>query len=290
MAEKKVVAPKLALSSARKRTLLIGVGALAVTGVILSIVDVDSQIAAAPFFAIPVLVAAVLWDTLGGLVAGMLAGTAINAIGTSTNAPLRWEHGFFAFGLLGAWALRQIAGEVVGREAGDLVDPITGLHNARFFLRDIDLEVARAHHYDAIFSVVVIDLPVASLERLPRRWRMWAIKDIARALKDALRTVDKVVYATDETRHRFVLILPETAADGATIVLYRLAERVATILQLQGGNLGVNDLTQTIITLPGNETELKELREQFKLIDRRDHPEEDYGEVDRRQRPDQVVL
>ena len=62
------------------------------------------------------------------------------------------------------------------------------------------------------------------------RRRRNTLRQLGQLLSDSVRTVDRAVHSHDGERHRIVVVLPETAAEGARIFTDRLATRVAAFL------------------------------------------------------------
>ena len=81
------------------------------------------------------------------------------------------------------------------------------------------------------------------------------------------------MHAHDGDRHRIVVVLPETAAEGARIFTDRLATRISAFLGQRGATTNETAVSRQAITFPGDEVPLQRLREEFAEIERREHPE-----------------
>jgi diguanylate cyclase (GGDEF)-like protein len=236
---------------------------------------VETAEVAAILFFIPIFVAFVFWDWVGGLIAaaGAIAGYvalrygAIHAVGSGRFIGLIFSRSiaFLAFGAIGGLANQQLKGSLTKLDLYDQIDDDTGLFNARYFLQDTDLEVSRSRRYQTIFSVTVVDVPAEAIDTLGRRRRKNMLRQLGRLLADSVRTVDRAVHARDDGRHRVVVVLPETGAEGARIFTERLAARLGELFHAQ--------LASQAITYPDDEHLLERLRTEFVEIERREHPE-----------------
>jgi GGDEF domain-containing protein len=231
---------------------------------------------------IPVFLAFAFYDMLGGLAGAAVASavyillrlSAIKAVGAGSFVGLIIERviGYFLFGFLGGLANRQLRASLTKLDLYDQIDDATGLFNARFLVSDTDLEMSRSKRYRSVFSVAVVDVPVASFEALPGRGRARALKDLGRALRDSVRTVDRAAHGDDGTWHRFAVILPETGTEGAAIFLGRMADQVSGFLGAKGLPLSAEKLRSTAVTFPDDESAMTALRDSFANIDKAEHP------------------
>jgi GGDEF domain-containing protein len=277
--------PPKGLSYNQVRILMLvgGLALLAITAGVNYVRRVETAEVAAILFFIPIFVAFVFWDWKGGLIAAALATVgyvalrypAIEAIGAGRFTSLIFSRAvaFFAFGAIGGLANQQLRGSLTKLDLYDQIDDETGLFNARYFLQDTDLEMSRARRYQTLFSVSSVDVPAAPLHDLGRRRRRNTLRQLGQLLADSVRTVDRAVHAQDGDRHRFVVVLPETGAEGAQIFTDRLATRVAAFLGQRGVAVNETAVSRLTITFPGDEGPLQQLREEFADIERREHPE-----------------
>src|SRR5205807_96489 len=147
---------------------------LGLTAVVTYVRRVETAEVAAILFFMPIFVAFVFWDWIGGLVvaAGAIAGyialrePAIHALGSGKFIGLIFSRSiaFLAFGAIGGLANQQLEASLTKLDLYDQVDDDTGLYNARFFLQDTDLEVSRSRRYQTIFSVTVVDVPSEAID------------------------------------------------------------------------------------------------------------------------------
>lgn len=271
-------------AKARQLVLGAGLGILALTTVISLIRRVETVEVIGTTLFIPILIAFVFWGLKGGLIAGAFAGLAyaalrypaIDAVGAGDFIPLILGRMFayLAFGGIGGWADKQLEASLNKLELYDQVDDYTGLFNARFFVQDADLELSRSKRYQTVFSVSVVDFPVAPLQKLSRRQRQAIRTDLGRMLKDAVRTVDRAAHGFDGKRHRFASVLPETGPEGARIFTDRLADRVRAYLVEKGVTIAPEDVGALALTFPDDgDAPFQQLKEEFTAIDRHEHPE-----------------
>ncbi|HVM07674.1 MAG TPA: hypothetical protein VM345_04360 [Acidimicrobiales bacterium] len=267
-------------ASTRRLILGGGVAVLLLVAAILFFRRVDTVEVLAVLLFIPVFLAAVIWNLPGGAIGGALASAAyaalrldaIDAVGGGRFIGLLTTRtiGYLAFGLLGGWAVHQLERSLEKLDIYDLIDDDTKLFNARFFLQETDLEMARAQRYKTLFSVAFVDIPASAIDALARRKRTGLLLDLGRALHGAIRTVDRGIHARMGGVHRVAVICPETGPEGAEIFRSRLHEQLASFL----GGRGVKaELSSTAITFPGGDHELGRLRGEFERVEREEHPE-----------------
>ncbi|RDI94944.1 diguanylate cyclase [Meiothermus sp. QL-1] len=123
-------------------------------------------------------------------------------------------------------------------EEAALTDELTGLYNRRAFEQRLVEEVERARRYCYPLSLLVLDLrnfkPIN--DRLGHAMGDRALVAVARALRQSQRGADLVFrWGGDE----FVVLLPQTDAEGAQAAASRLSEAVSRVC-LEGICLLVN--------------------------------------------------
>jgi GGDEF domain-containing protein len=271
------------MSYAQARALLIA-GGLAVLGLVALIMylrRVETVEVVAVLLFVPVFLAFVTWDVVGGLVSAVVASgiylalrrSAIQAVGASTFTGLIASRvvGLVVFGVVGGWANGLLRASLTKLDLYDQIDDDTGLFNARYFVLQADLEKARSDRYKTFFSVAVIDVPVAWLDRLGRRQQRKLLRDLGRVLHDSIRTIDRAVHCVNDDAHRIAVIMPETGPEGARIFADRLSTSLLRWLGDNGAS-AVGPLDASTATIPPDEATLATLREQFAAIVELEHP------------------
>jgi hypothetical protein len=268
---------------ARVLVLVAGLIILLVTAGVMYVRRVETVEVVAILFFLPVFVAFVFWDVIGGAVAGVLASggyvllrlPAIHAVGGRHFFGLIVSRSlaFMAFGVIGGIADRQLEASLTKLDQYDQVDDDTGLYNARFLVQDTDLETSRAQRYNSIFSVAVVDVPAPALAALGRRRQREVLGRLGEALRDSVRSVDRPVHSRDGERHRMAVVLPETGKDGVGVFTDRLASRLTELLTSRGVDLSGGGVVATTFTFPDDEAGLRRLRDEFAAVDRVEHPE-----------------
>lgn len=269
--------------AARKTILAVGSVFLLAVAAIMWVRGVDPVEVGGTLLFLPVFVGLVLGRIRGGLALGALAAAAyfalrypaIQAVGVDRFGGLLATRGlaYLAFGGVGGWAFSELERSLNKLELHDQIDDESGLHNARFFVHETGLEVARSKRYHTVFSVVHAEIPAPPLEKLPRRRRQAVLRAVGAQLTGAARNVDRVVHARDDGRHRLVLVLPETGKEGAQIVAERMAHGVVAILSQRGVKMDPSHVKRQVVTYPGDDDALEELRREFEAIDHEEHPQ-----------------
>lgn len=270
------------LGYARTRRLLVltGLAVLAVVCAVMYARRVDSIEVVATLLFVPIFLGFVFRGVLGGVVTAVAAIAvytalrypAVDAVGVGEFMGLLVSRSaaYLIFGTIGGWSTQVLESSLIKLELYDEVDDDTGLFNARHLLHQTDLEMARARRYQTIFSVVLLDLPAASFAALPSRARRAVLRDLGRLLGEGVRTVDHVVHVRDGDVHRFVIVLPETAHDGAEIFRGRFDDRVRAYLAERGVQVD-GQVPASALTFPGDDEAFEALRVEFTEIDARQH-------------------
>jgi predicted signal transduction protein with EAL and GGDEF domain len=267
----------------RARLLLVfaGLGILSVVTIIMYVRSVDTVEVVATLLFVPIFLGFLFFRVPGGLIAAVGASVvyvvlrlpAIEAVGFAEFAGLIMSRCFayLVFGLLGGWSNQVLEDSLDKLELYDEIDDATGLFNARAFIQDTELEVARAARYETLFSISVVDLPVGPIAALGRRRHDAILRGLGRRLADSVRNVDRVAHARDDSSRIFAAILPETSARGGEMLSERLADAVHGFLVSQGVEIERAKVSHRTITVPGDEEALSALRRQFAEIDAHQH-------------------
>ena len=106
-----------------------------------------------------------------------------------------------------------------------LTDPLTGLHNRRFFENTLDQELRRCQRYGRAFSLIIADI-----DRFKRVNDLFGhdsgdevIKQVGGLLRDSLRSMDMVTRIGGE---EYGILLPETPPNSISVVTHRLLKNV----------------------------------------------------------------
>jgi len=273
----------MSYTQARRLLVAVGVGVLGVLALVMFARRVEAVEVVAVLLFVPVFLALLRWDLAGGLAAAAVASvayiamraSAIDAVGASrfTGLIVARAIGYFVFGALGGWANAYLRASLTKLDLYDQIDDLTGLFNARAFVLGTDFEMARARRYQSIFAVVVVDIPDAPLERLPRRAYVRLLRELGRLLGGSVREVDRMAHGRGNAHHRLAAILPETGPEGARVFAARLADRMAEFLGGRGIALDAGGLRVVALTYPDDEDALAQLRREFATIDNVEHPE-----------------
>lgn len=105
-------------------------------------------------------------------------------------------------------------------------DPLTGLHNRRYFEEAVRREIARAHRHDQPFAILILD--VNGLRRVNNRFGHLAgdelLRRVAEFLRRNTREIDeKIRWGGDE----FLILMPQTDLLQAARRAERLKEALA---------------------------------------------------------------
>jgi diguanylate cyclase (GGDEF)-like protein len=110
-------------------------------------------------------------------------------------------------------------------------DPLTGVSNRRALDETLESMFAMMHRYEHPFSVVLLDIDRFK-QMNQEQGHLYGdrmLKSVARLLDDSVRDTDLVARHGGE---EFVIVMPQTMLDGATIFAERLRRRVEQQLPL----------------------------------------------------------
>jgi diguanylate cyclase (GGDEF)-like protein len=109
------------------------------------------------------------------------------------------------------------------------IDPLTGVGTRRVLEKALKAECSRASRYNRHFSIAILDLDKFKEinDKAGHAVGDNALQHVARVMRENIRETDVVItrYGGDE----FVLLIPETKIEDATILLERLREQVGRI-------------------------------------------------------------
>jgi two-component system, cell cycle response regulator len=111
-----------------------------------------------------------------------------------------------------------------------VVDPVTGIWNQKFVEALIGQEANRAVRYHRPLSVLVVELDHAEHihNELGQSQLNVLMTDITEALGRAIRDTDTLGFLEAERQPHFVIILPETDRQGATLAADKIRRAIAS--------------------------------------------------------------
>ncbi|HEY5652432.1 MAG TPA: hypothetical protein VIW46_13380 [Acidimicrobiia bacterium] len=247
---------------ARAVLLATGVGLIALIALTAFIRDVDRVEIVATLMYAPILAGMLSFGLSGGLALGLTAagvyiGLRLPAIDLVGIAPLAGTIlsrvlGFVAFGTLGGWAADQIRRALDRYELIDEIDQDSGLGNVRAIVNSIARESSRARRYATPFSVVTTTFDDIGTGRKSRT----QLRELGAKVAASIRASDHAAHVRTDDAHQIILVLPETAEEGATTV-------AANLGLLVGGVVNRDVVTETI-TDDGDDTDpLSALRDRL---------------------------
>jgi len=275
--------PGLRYLDARRLVVGGGTALLAIMAVLAWAQGVDPAEAVGVALYMPVFLAAALLGPAEGIGVAVLASAAyiglripaIKVVGLSRlSGLLATRVGFYlAFGAIIGFAAHRLNASLSHLERHDMVDDVTGLHNARWFLQATDAEMNRVQRaldpdrgflgYGSVFSVVAASVDNGVFDG---REGARLLASVGAQMAKGLRRSDRPVHAADDVHH-FVLLLPGTATVGAGVVAERTVQRLRDLLAGKAA-----DVTSSVITYPDNPEALDELRQRFGRIDASERP------------------
>ncbi len=120
-----------------------------------------------------------------------------------------------------------------------ITDDCTGLYNARHLYKTLEAEVYRSARFGYEFTVLFIDLDRFKMvnDTYGHLIGSKLLAEIGYAVKSHLRLIDYAFrYGGDE----FVILLPQTSKESATVVARRLLEYFRKTMWLKGDGLNLN--------------------------------------------------
>lgn len=120
-------------------------------------------------------------------------------------------------------------------------DGLTGLNNHRTFQERLEVEIARAKRFNHRLSLLIIDIDYFKKfnDNFGHRVGDEVLRRVACLLAESTRNID---FAARYGGEEFVLILPETAIEGAVLT----AERIREVIARRKMNVDGKDLSVTV--------------------------------------------
>lgn len=122
-----------------------------------------------------------------------------------------------------------------------LVDPLTGIFNRRFMDERIPIEIKRAYRYERSLSLILVS--INRFREITGTHGYFVGDQVLKASADCIaESVRKEIdWLARYGEEEFVVVLPETDAQGAVILAKRLRIRIAsTIVTHNGAEIKVN--------------------------------------------------
>lgn len=269
---------RIGYDRARRLLILVGLAILAIVVAGLLARSVDHVEVLGTLLFVPIFLALMFFGVAGGAVAGVAATGAYVFLRTDAIDAVGWGEfagtvvsrglGYVLFGVAGGWAASTLELSLDKLDLYDTIDDLTGLHNARFLVNDVGLESARSQRYETVFSVSFVEISAAEISALPTRRRRQVLRELGQRLDSGVRTIDRVAHGFDGRIHHIAAVLPETAAEGASIFHGRLLTSLTEFL----GSHDVDVLlTGEVCTVPGHEDALEARLETWRRIDAAEH-------------------
>ncbi|WP_116367139.1 sensor domain-containing diguanylate cyclase [Parahaliea mediterranea] len=120
------------------------------------------------------------------------------------------------------------------------VDPLTGLYNRRGFIAEAEVEIQRMFRTGRGFSLILADVDhfKSVNDRYGHASGDMILMRVASLLREGIRDADRVARWGGE---EFILLLPETGADGAALLAEKLRERLAdNLFEAEGHRLRIS--------------------------------------------------
>jgi diguanylate cyclase (GGDEF)-like protein len=127
------------------------------------------------------------------------------------------------------WAIMALRRSLARERRLARIDDLTGVRNARAFHEAAGAEIERARRYQHPFSVAAVDLGTRVGDDL--------VRSAAASLRAALRATDVVARLG---RDEFIVLLPETPAPAARIVMEKLRTGLADLRMTDGRPAGTS--------------------------------------------------
>lgn len=232
----------------------------------------------APLLYVPVVVGGVFAGMTGGLAAAGAASLLYSAVLFDQSGALGLRPLltllttritlYVLFGVAVALGARSIEARLRKLEIYDRIDDDTGLLNSAAFLADSDLERGRADRYRTLFSVVALRMDADTVAGRSRRRVRRMFRDLGRALQDSIRTVDKASHVHTDTDELFLVVLPETGAEGAQVFAERAERSLGRFLEGRGVHLN-GHVAVDRLTYPPDVAALDAVRDEVRRADDR---------------------
>lgn len=173
---------------------------------------------------------------------------------------------FAIYGVVVAVGTRYVESRLQKLDRYDHIDDETKLFNSAFFLEDSELEMGRSRRYNSVFSVAEVRLDRSLFDGRRRRAYQHSVKEVGDHLRRVLRAVDRPARVTDANADRFLVILPETGAEGSAVLRSRLDAGIRDLLAERRMDVDGN-LSSRALSFPDDREALELLRQEVAEVD-----------------------
>jgi GGDEF domain-containing protein len=224
---------RISYETAQRVVLVTGVVILLGLAALLYFTRVDTIEVWAVLFYLPVFVAFMIGGLTGGSISGVLAAGVYVAIRYPSLDAIQGRDlvslllgralGYVAFGAIGGWASSELGNSIRKLNRFDTIDDDTGLLNARQFVVEAERQMERAQRYGTTFSLAFAEISLDPATPFSRRQTRALLRGLGEIVARNVRQVDAAAHSSDGVVHRFGILLPDTAGEGANIFATRLA-------------------------------------------------------------------
>lgn len=124
------------------------------------------------------------------------------------------------------WVFARASRAITRQRQLAITDPLTGLHNRRYLLEQLENERERSQRYDIPFSLIILDMDYFKKYNDAHGHPTGdeALRELANRMLKCVRALDTVArYGGEE----FAILLPATNMAGAELTANRIREQVA---------------------------------------------------------------
>lgn len=206
-----------------------------------------------------ILVGAVHWGRNGGFVTALIAIAIyvgmrypqLSAEGLSADVVTMIVSRALAYTIIGL-----VGGELAGRlkylltrvDRTVMIDPVTRVYSARYAGQAITSALGKHRRYGTVCSVLSLTISPAAWSDLKASRMDALMRRVASYLRNDVRLVDDVAYHDNGA---FILVLPETGAEGAGVVARRLRAGVVDV-----AGCGPDEVAAKVLTCGADDASL----------------------------------
>jgi hypothetical protein len=165
--------------------------------------------------------------------------------------------GYLFVGVVGGIVCDRLRSVLDESRDNEGLDPWSRSYNQKFVVRAIEGAIGESERYDTVFSVLTVRIAPEVFGGMRSTRERSLVRTIAEHISGDIRLVDVLGRVEDGS---FVLVLPHTPAEGATVVADRLRASVASLIGAQPGNVRT-----TALSAPADTGQIKQLLEQLSV-------------------------